>query len=191
MMGCIVSLGHRRTVDRKSRPGDRVGLVSVSLFIDRGIIVKIRALFLVPILTVGLVSCSSSDSKSDSSTADSVVTSTPDTAPSVTEAPMETGFTAVTPTTAAVGDVTVEGPITVSNRVPLPDFLAGVPTSPVVLAGVPFEAEKFLTDVQMQTAFEQSTLLKLENAKLPLLKVDYDDLSQALTVLKILDFLKV
>ncbi len=143
MMGEFLSMGHERTVDRKSRPAGQVGLLSSSLSVDRGIIVKIRALFVIPILTVGLVSCSSSDSKSDSSTTDSVVTSTPDTTPTVTEAPIEPAFTAVTPTTGDVGEVTVEGPITVSNRVPLPDFLAGVPTSPVVLAGVPFEAEKF------------------------------------------------
>ena len=92
-------------------------------------------------LLLVMVSCSGSDSSTDTSTgsSDSVVSTE---APS-TDAPVDPGFTVVTPTTATVGEVTVEGPITVSNRVPLPDFLAGVPTAPVVLAGVPFEAEKF------------------------------------------------
>ncbi|MEI8392579.1 MAG: alpha/beta hydrolase domain-containing protein [Actinomycetes bacterium] len=87
------------------------------------------------------VSCSGGESSTDTSTGPSdstVSTETPS-----TDAPVEPGFTAVTPTTGTVGEVTVEGPITVSNRVPLPDFLAGVPTASVVLAGVPFEAEKF------------------------------------------------
>ncbi|MSZ37321.1 MAG: hypothetical protein F2928_04650, partial [Actinobacteria bacterium] len=62
------------------------------------------------------VSCSGSDSSADTSTgpSDSAVSTE---APS-TDVPVEPGFTAVTPTTGTVGEVTVEGPITVSNRVP-------------------------------------------------------------------------
>ena len=92
-------------------------------------------------LLLVIVSCSGSDSSTDTSTgsSDSAVSTE---APS-TDAPVEPDFTAVTPTTNAVGDVTVEGPITVSNRVPLPDFLSEAPIGPVVLAGGLFEAEKF------------------------------------------------
>jgi len=92
-------------------------------------------------LLLVIVSCSGSDSSTDTLTGPSDSAASTE-APS-TDAPVEPGFIAVTPTTGIVGEVTVEGPITVSNRVPLPDFLAGVPTAPVVLAGVPFEAEKF------------------------------------------------
>jgi len=92
-------------------------------------------------LLLVMVSCSGSDSSTDTSTgpSDSAVSTE---APS-TDVPVVPSFTAVTPTTGTVGEVTVEGPITVSNRVPLPDFLSEAPAGPVVLAGGLFEAEKF------------------------------------------------
>ena len=71
---------------------------------------KIRALFIVPILVVGLVSCSSDDSASDSSvaTGDSVAgTEAP-----VTEAPTTTVFAPTPVAISGVGETTVEGPVT-------------------------------------------------------------------------------
>jgi len=45
MMGEFLSMGHGQTVDRKSRPAGQVGLLSSSLSVDRGIIVKIHTIF--------------------------------------------------------------------------------------------------------------------------------------------------
>jgi hypothetical protein len=86
------------------------GLHSFQTLFDRGIIVKIRALFIVPILVVGLVSCSSDDSASDSSvaTGDSVAgTEAP-----VSEAPTTTVFAPTPVAISGVGETTVEGPVT-------------------------------------------------------------------------------
>ena len=71
---------------------------------------KIRALFLVPMVAVGLVSCSSDDSSSDSSvaTGDSVAgTEVP-----VSEAPTTTVFAPTPVAISGVGETTVEGPVT-------------------------------------------------------------------------------
>ena len=86
------------------------GLHSPQTLFDRGIIVKIRALFLVPMLAMGLVSCSSDDSASDSSvaTGDSVAgTEAP-----VSEAPTTTVFAPTPVAISGVGETTVEGPVT-------------------------------------------------------------------------------
>jgi len=86
------------------------GLHSPQTLFDRGIIVKIRALFIVPILVAGLVSCSSDDSASDSSvaTGDSVAgTEAP-----VSEAPTTTVFAPTPVAISGVGETTVEGPVT-------------------------------------------------------------------------------
>ncbi|MTA69155.1 MAG: hypothetical protein F2956_04570, partial [Actinobacteria bacterium] len=60
-------------------------------------------------LLLVIVSCSGDESSTDTSTgpSDSAVSTE---APS-TDVPVEPGFTAVTPTTGTVGEVTVEGPI--------------------------------------------------------------------------------
>ena len=71
---------------------------------------KIRTLFIVPILVAGLVSCSSDDSASDSSvaTGDSVAgTEAP-----VSEAPTTTVFAPTPVAISGVGETTVEGPVT-------------------------------------------------------------------------------
>ena len=72
---------------------------------------KIRALFVVPMLVVAAVGCSSDDSTSDSSTVDSTAPVTETEAPS-TEAPTTTVFAPVPVAMTDVGETTVEGPVT-------------------------------------------------------------------------------
>lgn len=102
---------------------------------------KIRALFVFPMLVVAAVGCSRGESSTNTfnGSSDSVVS----TAAPTTDTPMQPDFIAVTPTTGTVGEVTIEGPITVSNRVPLPDFLSEASVDSIVLAGGAFDEGKF------------------------------------------------
>ena len=72
---------------------------------------KIRALFIVPILIVGLVSCSGGDSKNSSATADTKAPTTDAEVP-VTDAPTTTVFAPEPVAMNDVGETTVEGPVT-------------------------------------------------------------------------------
>ena len=72
---------------------------------------KIRALFVIPVLIVAAVGCSSDDTSSDSSTVESSAPLTDTEAPS-TEAPTTTVFAPEPVGINDVGETTVEGPVT-------------------------------------------------------------------------------
>ena len=72
---------------------------------------KIRALFVIPVLIMAAVGCSSDDTSSDSSTVESSAPATDTEAPS-TEAPTTTVFAPTPVALADVGATTVEGPVT-------------------------------------------------------------------------------